>query len=302
MSQIPVVSPSPCADGGRPESARVPAMAGQFARSSARAFHGAGSASRLSAALRLRPPTSRKNSPMRASRIDLKLRLALRVAALAAFCFAAAAAYVLFETDRAAQARANWIAEVLAKDLALQQGQLHWIKGAPSQFPDLQRIAPALMGLGVCVAYRARDGEMIQRLCSGVAPGDAGPQLSPTSTSACLARTGSRRVPSSTTARRRGRLWRPLIARASSDRAGMRRAASSGSSPSRCLRCASLSTLRSPTPCGRPGRSAPGFSASPPAISRRVCRPSTSPSFRRSATSSIISPAALRRRSPSATR
>lgn len=115
---------------------------------------------------------------MRASRIDLKLRLALRVAALAAFCFAAAAAYVLFETDRAAQARANRIAEVLAKDLALQQGQLHWIKGAPSQFPDLQRIAPALMAPGVCVAYRARDGEMIQRLCSGVAPGDAGaPQL-----------------------------------------------------------------------------------------------------------------------------
>lgn len=115
-----------------------------------------------------------KHSPMPASRLDLKLRLALRVAALAALCFVAAAAYVLFETDRSARARADWIAEMVAKDLALQQDQIHWVRGAPNVFPDLQRIAPALMAPGLCIAYRAQNGETLQRLCSGAAPGDAG--------------------------------------------------------------------------------------------------------------------------------
>jgi signal transduction histidine kinase len=115
---------------------------------------------------------------MPASRLDLKLRLALRVAALAALCCAAAAAYVLFETDRSARARADWIAEVVAKDIALQQDQLHWIRSAPDRFPDLQRVATAIMAPGLCIAYRAQNGEIVQRLCSGAAPGDAAaPQL-----------------------------------------------------------------------------------------------------------------------------
>ncbi len=110
---------------------------------------------------------------MRASRIDLKLRLALRVAALAALCFAAAAAYVLYATDREAQARADRVAEVLARELALQQGQIHWIRGSSNGFPDLQRIAPALMAPGLCIAYRTQGGEILQRMCGGAAPGDA---------------------------------------------------------------------------------------------------------------------------------
>jgi signal transduction histidine kinase len=115
---------------------------------------------------------------MPAPKLDLKLRLTLRVAAVAALCFAAAAAYLLFETDRAARARADWIADMVAKDLALQQGQIRWIKGAPIQFPDLQRTAAALMTPGLCIAYRAPGGETLQRLCSGVAPGDTvAPQL-----------------------------------------------------------------------------------------------------------------------------
>jgi len=111
---------------------------------------------------------------MPAPKLDLKFRLFLRVVALAALCFAAAAAYVLFETDRSARARADWIAEVVAKDLALQQGQSHWIRGAPMQFPDLQRVAAAIMAPGLCIAYRAQTGEILQRLCSGAAPGDTG--------------------------------------------------------------------------------------------------------------------------------
>ncbi|MEJ0096271.1 MAG: histidine kinase [Methylocella sp.] len=115
---------------------------------------------------------------MPASRLDLKLRLALRITALAAFCFAAAAAYVLFETDRSARARADRIAEAVAKDLELQQGQIHWVKDAPYRFPDLQRVAPALMAPGVCISYRERNGEILQRLCSGAEPDDAdAPQL-----------------------------------------------------------------------------------------------------------------------------
>jgi signal transduction histidine kinase len=114
---------------------------------------------------------------MPASRFDLKLRLALRVAALAAFCFVAAAAYVLFDTDRAERAEADRIAEVVARDLTLQQGQMYWIRGAPVQFPDLQRIATAIMAPGLCIAYRTPNGDILQRLCGGAAPGDAAPKL-----------------------------------------------------------------------------------------------------------------------------
>ena len=43
--------------------------------------------------------------------IDLKLRLTLRVAALAGLCFIAVAAYALFDSDRVAKAKASRIAE-----------------------------------------------------------------------------------------------------------------------------------------------------------------------------------------------
>jgi signal transduction histidine kinase len=105
--------------------------------------------------------------------LDLKFRLGLRIALLAAFCFIAAAAYVLFETDRFAWKRADLIANLVARDIALQYEQNHWIKGAPDRFPDMQRIAPAVMAPGLCIAFRARNGETLQRLCSGAAPDDS---------------------------------------------------------------------------------------------------------------------------------
>jgi hypothetical protein len=63
-------------------------------------------------------PSSRKT--------DLKLRLALRVVALSACCFVAASAYVLFETDQAARSRADWIVEIVASNLQIQQDRVHW--------------------------------------------------------------------------------------------------------------------------------------------------------------------------------
>jgi len=116
-------------------------------------------------------------SVTKALRLDLKLRLALRVAALAALCFAAAACYDLVETDHAARARTDWIADVAAKDLALQLDQDQWIKGPPGVFPDLQRVGPALMAPGLCIAYRAQTGQTLQRLCSGAAPDAGAPRL-----------------------------------------------------------------------------------------------------------------------------
>ena len=91
---------------------------------------------------------------------------------------AAATAYVLFETNLSARTRADWVADLVAKDLTLQQNQFQWMKGAPNPFPDLQRVTPALMTPGLCVAYRAQGGEIIQRLCSGAAPDEtAAPKL-----------------------------------------------------------------------------------------------------------------------------
>lgn len=113
--------------------------------------------------------------------LDLKLRLALRVGAVAALCFAGAVAYVLFDVHRAARERADRVAELAARDLSLQLGQQTWIqqtwvqqtwiKGRIDRFPDLQPVAAVAMAPGLCVAYRDR-GETRQRLCSGTEPGD----------------------------------------------------------------------------------------------------------------------------------
>ncbi|MFG3596085.1 hypothetical protein [Bradyrhizobium sp. RDI18] len=70
--------------------------------------------------------------------IDLKLRLALRVATLAAACFIAVAAYALFDSDRAARAKASRIAEIVARDLSLQQSQAQWLSVSINATPDLQ--------------------------------------------------------------------------------------------------------------------------------------------------------------------
>ena len=105
--------------------------------------------------------------------IDLKLRLALRVVGLAALCFLAAAAYVLFDSDWSARARMDAIARIVARDLQLQQEQIHWLKLAGGRFPDLETVAAALMAPGLCVAYRAASGEIVQRLCSGTQAGES---------------------------------------------------------------------------------------------------------------------------------
>jgi signal transduction histidine kinase len=109
--------------------------------------------------------------------IDLKLRLTLRVAALAAICFIAVAAYALFDSDRVARAKASRIAEIVARDLSLQESQAKWLSVSISSTPDLQAIA-ALMEPGLCIAYRDRFGAFRQGVCSG-APADemAAPEI-----------------------------------------------------------------------------------------------------------------------------
>ncbi|QHO78622.1 histidine kinase [Bradyrhizobium sp. CCBAU 051011] len=102
--------------------------------------------------------------------IDLKLRLTLRVATLAAVCFIAVAAYALFDSDRIAKAKASRIAEIVARDLSLQQSQAQWLSVSINATPDLQGIA-ALMEPGLCIAYRDNAGAFRQGVCSG-APAD----------------------------------------------------------------------------------------------------------------------------------
>ena len=121
----------------------------------------------------------RHPTPWRAAppAIDLKLRLALRVAALAAVCFIAVAAYALFDSDRVAKAKASRIAEIVARDLSLQQSQAQWLSVSINATPDLQGIA-ALMEPGLCIAYRDNAGAFRQGVCSG-APADemAAPEI-----------------------------------------------------------------------------------------------------------------------------
>jgi signal transduction histidine kinase len=99
---------------------------------------------------------------------DLKFRLTLRIVAVVALCFAAASGYLLFDANRSARHRIDTIAELTARELALQQNKMDWLRGQTSEFPDLRMIAAALMSPGLCIAYRARDGEILQRFCSGI--------------------------------------------------------------------------------------------------------------------------------------
>jgi signal transduction histidine kinase len=97
--------------------------------------------------------------------IDLKLRLALRVAALASVCFIAVAAYALVDSDRATRAKLGHIADIVAKDISLQQAQARWFSRSDVA-PDLQRLA-TLMEPGLCIAYRDDAGAFRQGICSG---------------------------------------------------------------------------------------------------------------------------------------
>jgi signal transduction histidine kinase len=109
----------------------------------------------------------------RARAIDLKLRLALRVAALAAVCFLAVAAYALFDSDRAARAKASRIAEIVARDISLQEAQTQWFSLSSSRTPDLQRVATPLMEPGLCISYRDKEGAFRQGICSGALADEA---------------------------------------------------------------------------------------------------------------------------------
>jgi signal transduction histidine kinase len=108
-------------------------------------------------------------------RSDLKVRLTLRVAAVSALCFAAISAYFLIETDRSVRARIDAVADVAAKTLELQQNKLQWVNNPRSGFPDLDNVATAVMTPGLCLAFRANDGDIRQRFCGGVPNDNSAP-------------------------------------------------------------------------------------------------------------------------------
>jgi signal transduction histidine kinase len=111
-------------------------------------------------------PVVRLNAEMR-WKSDLKVRLTLRIVGVAAFCFAAAAAYVLFDANRSMRTRLDRMTEVTAKELALQHNKREWMKEQPPFFPDLEVVANQLLAPGLCIGFRAEGGDILQRFCSG---------------------------------------------------------------------------------------------------------------------------------------
>jgi signal transduction histidine kinase len=102
-------------------------------------------------------------------RTDLKVRLTLRVAVVAAACFAAISAYFLIQADRSVHARIGAVADLAAKTLELQQSKIQWVNNPPSEFPDLAIVAASVITPGLCLAFRASDGVVRQRFCGGAA-------------------------------------------------------------------------------------------------------------------------------------
>src|SRR5215471_2145828 len=107
------------------------------------------------------------------SRSDLKVRLTLRVAAVSAVCFTAISAYFLIDAARSVHARIDAVADIAARTLELQQGKIQWVNNPRSEFPDLDTVAASVMTPGLCLAFRASGGEILQRFCSG-APDQSG--------------------------------------------------------------------------------------------------------------------------------
>ena len=101
------------------------------------------------------------------SRSDLKVRLTLRVAAVSAVCFTAISAYFLIDAARSVHARIDAVADVAARTLELQQRKIQWVNSPRSEFPDLDTVAASVMTPGLCLAFRASHGEILQRFCGG---------------------------------------------------------------------------------------------------------------------------------------
>jgi hypothetical protein len=106
------------------------------------------------------------------SAIDLKLRLTVQVALLAALCFLAGIGYGLIADDSAARARAGGIADIVARELEGQMERAGWMKPIASYFPNLEPLATALISPGLCIGYRSGDGQVSQRFCSGPQAGE----------------------------------------------------------------------------------------------------------------------------------
>ena len=112
------------------------------------------------------------------SRFDLKVRLTLQVAAVLALCFAAISAYFLIDADKALRGRLDAVAVIAAKTLELQQSKMQWANNPRADFPDLHLVAASVMAPGLCLAFRAPHGEILQRICGGAADeGHDPPQL-----------------------------------------------------------------------------------------------------------------------------
>ena len=88
-----------------------------------------------------------------AFKLDLKLRLTMRVAAIAAVCLFLGAVYAVFDGDRTLWTRAERTAVVAARELQLQEEQSHWLNYSPLRFPDLQAVAEPLAAPGIASRF-----------------------------------------------------------------------------------------------------------------------------------------------------
>ncbi|CCE08099.1 putative two-component sensor histidine kinase [Bradyrhizobium sp. STM 3843] len=98
---------------------------------------------------------------------DLKYRLTLRISAVSAICFAVISAVVVWDIDRSTRIELNDIADITARTLQLQLNKTRWVNNPGATFPDLDSITSLVMRPGLCIAYRAGSGQMVQQFCGG---------------------------------------------------------------------------------------------------------------------------------------
>jgi len=97
--------------------------------------------------------------------------------------------------DRSARARGGLDRRRGRQGPRTATGSEPWIRGAPQAVPCLERVAAAIMGPGLCIAYRAQSGEILQRLCSAPRRRYGAPQFFADLYQRLSMRAASRRAP-----------------------------------------------------------------------------------------------------------
>ncbi len=113
------------------------------------------------------PVSSPIAAPRRRRPADLKASLILRIALVAATCFIAVTAAVLFDSERDARANAAHIADLVSRHLSLQLWRINSGFDLSNRFPDWDALLTNTSSGSQCVRFENQNGATVRSDCVG---------------------------------------------------------------------------------------------------------------------------------------